>query len=657
MTNASAALILNVDDHDAFRYARSRVLERAGYRLIEAGTGQETLRLVRRENPDLVILDVHLPDMDGVEVCRRIKSDPALSGTMVLQASASETSDSAKIRGLDGGADGYLVEPAEPPMLIAHVRSLLRIRQAERAARRFKFISDNSSDSHFLIDQQGHLVHVNHTAALRFGYSETEMLDLYAWEVDEGGDRDAFRELFARAQREQVPLLEIVRRRKDGSTFVAELSFTGVRFEDAPFLFVAGRDVTERKRTEEAFRFLAEWGGTLAASLDYGKTLPRVARLAVPFLADWCLIQLVRPDGQLEQTALAHVSPHEEAIVRAALAAAPAALGELFGAQRVLGSGVAEHVAALPAPEPAAHAEPAWAVFAQREPPRAYMTLPLQVHGQVLGVLTFVSSTSGRSFDAKEFQLAQLLATRAALAVDNGRLYAEAQELTRHLEARVSERTDELRRLANHLQTAREDERLALARELHDGLGQLLTTLRIQLSRLWKKAAARQPSAEERQDYQGAIEMVDSTISAMRDVVKLLRPAILDDFGLVAALEWQAEEFQAHTGLECRFHTNVESVALQNERALAVFRIVQESLTNVARHAQATRVDVELELDESRLLVRIRDNGVGASPESMAKRDSHGILGMRERALLIDAQVEVDSRPGTGTTVRLEAPL
>ncbi|MGH7930843.1 MAG: response regulator, partial [Candidatus Binatia bacterium] len=128
--------ILNVDDDDANRYAKMRILQRAGYRLIQATTGAEALRRLAEDRPQLVLLDVMLPDCNGLEVCRLIKADPKTSDTMVLQISASKVTVSDRIEGLEGGADSYLTEPVEPEVLVASVKSLLRLYRREEENRR-----------------------------------------------------------------------------------------------------------------------------------------------------------------------------------------------------------------------------------------------------------------------------------------------------------------------------------------------------------------------------------------------------------------------------------------------------------------------------------------------------------------------------------------
>ncbi|NML98003.1 hybrid sensor histidine kinase/response regulator [Paraburkholderia sp. RP-4-7] len=156
MSDATNSLILNVDDNDGARYAKSRILSRAGFVVIEAANGAEAIERARLSLPDLVLLDVKLPDINGFEVCRRIKSAPETAGILVLQTSAAAVQSIDKIRGLDGGADSYLIEPIEPAELIAHVRALLRVRRAEGALReseeRFRQMAENIDDVFWMLD-------------------------------------------------------------------------------------------------------------------------------------------------------------------------------------------------------------------------------------------------------------------------------------------------------------------------------------------------------------------------------------------------------------------------------------------------------------------------------------------------------------------------
>ena len=135
MTASPRGLVLVVDDEISNRYAIARVLTQAGYRVMEAGTGTDALSSLRRERPDLVVLDVKLPDISGYEVCRRIKSDPEMASILILQVSATFVNTRDAVRSLDGGADSYLTQPVEPPVLIATVGALIRLRRTEEALR------------------------------------------------------------------------------------------------------------------------------------------------------------------------------------------------------------------------------------------------------------------------------------------------------------------------------------------------------------------------------------------------------------------------------------------------------------------------------------------------------------------------------------------
>jgi signal transduction histidine kinase len=159
-------------------------------------------------------------------------------------------------------------------------------------------------------------------------------------------------------------------------------------------------------------------------------------------------------------------------------------------------------------------------------------------------------------------------------------------------------------------------------------------------------------------DQLGSISRtVESSIRTVRRIATSLRPKVLDDLGLIAALEWQMDELQRRTGLRCRFRSNVREIALDQERATACFRIVQESLTNVVRHSQATVVTVRLRLLGATLTLEVSDNGRGITEAELANVKSLGILGMKERAFLLGGSVSVARGDHGGTTVRVDLPV
>jgi two-component system sensor kinase len=212
-----------------------------------------------------------------------------------------------------------------------------------------------------------------------------------------------------------------------------------------------------------------------------------------------------------------------------------------------------------------------------------------------------------------------------------------------------------LRDLAAHLQSIREEERSTIAREVHDELGQALTGLKIDLSWLTNHLPDGFPDLRSR--AKGMLSLLDTTIQTVRRIATELRPGVLDDLGLVAAIEWQAHEFQARTGIRCQFTPTADQIDLNRGLSTAVFRTCQEALTNVARHALATTVKIGLQEKAGHLILTVEDNGQGITDREITDRRSLGLLGMRERASIIGGTVTILGRPGQGTAVRLEVPL
>ena len=205
---------------------------------------------------------------------------------------------------------------------------------------------------------------------------------------------------------------------------------------------------------------------------------------------------------------------------------------------------------------------------------------------------------------------------------------------------------------------AREEERRRLALELHDDLGQALTGMKMDLSWLESRLAnptAIQP-AELSAKLRTTMQLVDQCLHTVRSVISELRPQALDELGLIGAIEWATDTFARRYGIRTAFHAQTEQVDLDNGRATAVFRMFQEMLTNVARHARATRVDVNVELPRGALLLSVRDNGRGW-PEGSTARSGYGLLGMRERTMLLGGVIDIVRGQPRGTTIVVKIPL
>lgn len=214
---------------------------------------------------------------------------------------------------------------------------------------------------------------------------------------------------------------------------------------------------------------------------------------------------------------------------------------------------------------------------------------------------------------------------------------------------------DQLRALTSYLQYVREEERTRIAREVHDELGQALTGLKLDLSWLASRLPKVAPPLADK--ARTMIGHVDATIHTVRRIATDLRPGILDSLGLVAAIEWQANEFQNRTRIPCVVQTNVADPPWDPNVSTVFFRIFQETLTNIIRHAKATRVEVRLIEEAGRLVLVVQDNGRGISDEEIAGSRSLGLLGMRERATLISGEITLRGKPGAGTTMTLRVPL
>jgi len=214
---------------------------------------------------------------------------------------------------------------------------------------------------------------------------------------------------------------------------------------------------------------------------------------------------------------------------------------------------------------------------------------------------------------------------------------------------------EELRELATAASSAREQEQSRIARELHDELAQAMSTLKMDVSLIRDTAPRADAALERRLDRMDA--QIDATIAAMRRIATDLRPLTLDDLGLIAAIESLVHEFQRRTGVACELAIGDPDVPIPPAQATAIFRIVQESLTNVAKHARARRVEVVLAHEEGALTVSVRDDGAGFDTADPRKPHSYGLLGVRERAFLLGGHTHISSAPGQGTEIEVRLPL
>jgi PAS domain S-box-containing protein len=213
----------------------------------------------------------------------------------------------------------------------------------------------------------------------------------------------------------------------------------------------------------------------------------------------------------------------------------------------------------------------------------------------------------------------------------------------------------ELRELATHLQNIREEERSRIAREIHDELGQQLTGLKMEIS--WLKKKLNHDNIEISKKLNDSVNLIDEMVKSVRRIATQLRPSMLDDLGLIAALEWQSDEFQKRFNIRSEIKNSISNLSLSHEKSTAIFRIYQECLTNILRHSDATEVQTTIYQLKDFLVMSIKDNGVGFDEMIINQKKSLGILGMKERTIMLGGSYHISSKKNEGVTVLVKLPL
>jgi PAS domain S-box-containing protein len=542
-----------------------------------------------------------------------------------------------------------------------------------RVLREQAHLLDLAHDAIIMRDPQSTILFWNHGAEELYGWTRDEALGKCSHTLLHTQFPQPLEAIEAEALRTGYWEGELIQARQDGAPLVVASRWTVAQDEHAlpPAIMEINTDITIHKQVERSRRLLAEAWQALEASLDPTTQWVNITQVVVPLLADWCVVHTTQEGQPIHPVAVAHVDPQKLALVDDLQRRYPPTPDAPRGVAHVLRTGQPEFYPERADELLAAIARDAEELELTRSLGlKSVMIVPLVTRGHTLGAITLVvSAESGRQYTAADLALAEELAQRAALAVDYAQLYTEAQKLNAELEERVLQRTAELQaanaqlkasqtqllRLAHHEQTAREEERSRLAREIHDELGQDLTGLKMDLAWLQKHTGTRQKDLL--QKFKAMFDLLDATIQSVRRIATELRPGVLDDLGLLAAMEWLLQEFEKRTAIRCQFTSNVEEVALDADGTTVLFRILQETLTNVARHAGATQVEVSVDQEQDTISLRVQDNGRGIAESEMDGSKSYGLLGMRERVQLRSGDFTIQGTPGQGTIVVIRLPL
>jgi len=632
----NSSRILVVDDTRDLLELFSTVLDRAGYDVLQAATASDCLRIVREQRPDLVLLDVMLPDVSGIEVCKQIKSDERTATILVTHISGMKMSAENRAEGLEAGADGYLTKPIEPRVLLAHVNALLRIKRTEEALHQreeeFKAAFDNAMDGMLIVDDQSSCIDANPTACSLFGLPREEMLtrrllDLVAhgmyWELET--DWQDFLEQGHESGEFQM-------HRDDGTTRNVEYRAKG-KFLPGRHLWVL-RDVTKRKESEEALQQVRD------------KLEERVAQRTAELMAANAFLREEIAERKRAEEALRQAEEKYRSIFENALdgifqstpdgqfISANPAVARMFGYESV-----DEFIADRTNIERQHYVDPD-----RRETFKKLMAQK--------GVV--------QNFELQAYRKDGSIIWTS----ENGRAVCDATGKPVYYEGIVKDITHrkqvevERVRLLRRLVTADEHQRRRISRELHDQMGQSLAALMLGLKSL--QDSGQFQSAHTR--LQQLQDLTNQLANEVHVLARELRPTALDDLGLHTALSIYVEEWSDRCEVPADFHSNgLLGQRLPGDIETTVYRLVQEALTNVMRHAKAQNVGVIVEHRANRVLVIVEDDGFGFDAEGLlntpVRKRRLGLLGMQERVELVGGTLNIESTPGVGTTVLAHIPV
>ena len=484
-------------------------------------------------------------------------------------------------------------------------RTVLSQREtAEQALRLSQFSIDHSTVGILWVNWDSHVRYANLAAERMLGYAVGALVDLPLARLEPSLDMDRWLSLWrqARGSGEALPGFEIDCQRADGSRLPVDISLSFLRFDQSEYLVVFLTDVTERRRTQAALQ----------------ESEARLKGIAgnVPGL----VFRLERASAE-QAVEFAYISEASQELV-----GYPAA--ELQRADRGIRS--------LVHPEDQAS-------YRRTQDAALLGDSDWQWQGRILT-------------RAGQLRWADIKATARRLGAGRVVWDGIVWDITenKQVELELAESRARLRELAAHLESVREEEKARIAREVHDELGQVLTVLKLVTAMCELAFAGQVEGLDER--LGSMKKLIAQLFQLVRDVATALRPPILDA-GIASAIEWQVRRFEARTQIPCLVEVPDNLPPLSDAKAIGLFRILQEALTNVMRHAGAHSVQVYLRVEEGELCLCVIDDGKGFAPEQRKAGQSFGLVGMQERVFMLGGRLQIDSQPGEGTTLLARVAL
>lgn len=634
--------ILIVDDDPEVLLLATKVLKRAGHEVLGASTGKEGLRAARAHRPNMVLLDVLLPDISGIEVCGQIKEDQYLENIFVILTSGVETSSENQANGLNLGADGYIVKPISHRELLAWVESMMRIKKTEEALQasetRYRRLFETAQDGILILNAEtGQIDDVNPFLKDMLGYTQEELMGKKLWEIGAFKNTKASKAALKELQHtgyvryEDLPLIT-----KDGREIDVEFVSNIYLVNHHKVIQCNIRDITARRLAEKELRRSQKLFFTIARVSPVGLFRTNSEGQYVYVNECWSEItglslgetygdgwaNVLHPADKERVLSEWHHAVQEDLPFESEFRF----IGQGGIIKWVLGRAIAER----------------------------------GVHGERLGYVGTITDITDRKRMEEELQkahdgLKKKVEERTAQLVESNTSLQQEIEKRKIVGEKLKESQERLRNLAKHLQKIREQERSFLSRELHDELGQALTGMKMDIR--WIERRLPEGNALILERLHSIVMLIDSAILSVQRLSMALRPPALDDFGLNEVIALVLKDFQKRTNITCEFIPTPQLTLVNKEISTEMFRIFQEALTNIARHAGAQKVTVILKNLEDRLTLEVRDDGRGITKREIVAPASIGITGMRERIYALEGTLQIKGVQGKGTTVTVNIPL
>lgn len=766
----SKAKVLCVDDDPELLLINSSMLQSAGHQVFAASTGNECLRIAKEKLPEIILLDVILPDMHGFEVCRQIKADPKLASASVIFISGLEYSADSQVKGIESGADGYIKRPLSSKELLSRIQAMVRIKKTEADLRKsmemYHMLVETMTDGLGVLNGEGFIEFANQRICEMIGCPRDEIVGLHVTDFIHSEGMGLFQEQFEKNKKGIFTPFELVCRKKSGEKIIAVISPRPVYDDQGLFkgAFAVITDITERKRVEEEIKEKDEKLRNITArvpGLVFQARFDENEKMSFTFVSEGVreAFEIASEDVLGDASALFRLLHPEDAgkVELSSRRACRTRTHWEFDFRIITPGGREKCIRGSAEPQLLPNGEYVWNGVAiditelrraEEEIKRLNNILELKVIERTLqleaaieeleneilerrrietalresekrhrklvqaapdvfytysenGIITSLNASFenitgwrsadwiGQKFDqiihpedlhiAREFferslrgEISQSFELRILTKsgrylvgefmnspqIEKGRVTGGlgiARDITDRKKAEETMRNyaERLQALSVHLLEVQEAERRFIAQELHDEIGQSLTGIDLAVDIIVKKSPAEiSASLSEVQNS------VRGLLTRVRNMSLDLRPSMLDDLGLLHALLWHFERYKSQTRIMVSFRHEGLDMRFSSEIETAAYRVIQEALTNVARHASVSEAEVIIVAGTDALTITINDEGSGFDPEQL--KDSiniTGLEGMKERLVLLGGRLTVESCPGRGTRLLVEIPL